>query len=297
MRQNFTKTTESAFYGGAMGQQLFEKRVSLRNYRWKRKFLMTAMLFIVFCSISICSFAQDVIVLKTGNEIQALVQEIGLNDVKYKKFDNQAGPVYMLKKSEIFMIKYVNGSKDVFTSDEITPVTTSTSSANSQSTNQSEDQILSYEGKLRIHNRLGKELEKEEVRSIMASVPTALELYNSGVTNRTWGYIFAGVGITADVIALGCFLSSLAYLDDEYYDFYTDSYPKADARLRTGWIFFGVGLGCLVGELVCIQISNKKLASSVRVYNDAIYNRKNLSDLSLNFGVTRSGGIGLTLSF
>ncbi|GHT58889.1 hypothetical protein FACS18945_5060 [Bacteroidia bacterium] len=60
------------------------------------------------------AFAQDVITLKSGNEIQALVQEIGIDEVKYKKYDNQEGPSYTLKKSEIFMIKYANGSKDVF---------------------------------------------------------------------------------------------------------------------------------------------------------------------------------------
>jgi hypothetical protein len=59
-------------------------------------------------------FAQDVITLKNGDEIKAKVQEVGLSDVKYKKYDNLTGPLYTLLKSEIFMIKYENGDKDVF---------------------------------------------------------------------------------------------------------------------------------------------------------------------------------------
>jgi hypothetical protein len=43
------------------------------------------------------------------------VQEIGLDNVKYKKYENQNGPTYTLMKSDIFMIKYENGDKDVFT--------------------------------------------------------------------------------------------------------------------------------------------------------------------------------------
>ena|GEM_PF-4166248 len=73
--------------------------------------------FLLFASfyISVTStFAQDVIMLKNGDEIESIVQEVGTDYVKYKKYHNQAGPVYNTAISEIFMIKYVNGSKDVF---------------------------------------------------------------------------------------------------------------------------------------------------------------------------------------
>jgi hypothetical protein len=58
--------------------------------------------------------AQDIITLKTGEDLKAKIMEIGLNDVKYKKFENLNGPTYTLNKSDIFMIKYENGTKDVF---------------------------------------------------------------------------------------------------------------------------------------------------------------------------------------
>ena len=70
---------------------------------------------------SVTMFAQDIIILKNGNDIQAIVQEIDLDVVKYKKFDNPNGPNYTLKKSEVFIIRYANGSKDVF--NEITSPT------------------------------------------------------------------------------------------------------------------------------------------------------------------------------
>ena len=75
----------------------------------KRLFLLFVVLFISVAS----AFAQDVITLKSGKEITALVYEIGDIDVKYKKIDNPR-PLYTIKKSEISMIKYANGSTDTF---------------------------------------------------------------------------------------------------------------------------------------------------------------------------------------
>jgi hypothetical protein len=57
---------------------------------------------------------QDLIILNNGNEIKSIVQEIGVEYVKYKKFENQTGPLYNVPIADIFMIKYQNGSKDVF---------------------------------------------------------------------------------------------------------------------------------------------------------------------------------------
>ncbi|MDR0871874.1 MAG: hypothetical protein LBN27_00195 [Prevotellaceae bacterium] len=76
------------------------------------------LVFAVICGSVALSFAQDIITLKNGSEIQALVQKIATDEVEYKKFDNPSGPNYTLKKSEIFMIKYVNGNKDIFSPQE-----------------------------------------------------------------------------------------------------------------------------------------------------------------------------------
>ncbi|MDR2913701.1 MAG: hypothetical protein LBV74_02515 [Tannerella sp.] len=59
-------------------------------------------------------FAQDIIFRNNGAEIQAIVREVGVDEVKYKKFNNQNGPIYRLRKSEISMIEYEDGSRDVF---------------------------------------------------------------------------------------------------------------------------------------------------------------------------------------
>jgi hypothetical protein len=65
--------------------------------------------------------AQDVIILKSGDEIKSMVVEVLSDQIKYKKFENKQGPSYGIEKSKIFMIRYANGSKDVFNQVSNTP--------------------------------------------------------------------------------------------------------------------------------------------------------------------------------
>ncbi len=66
---------------------------------------------------------QDIIMKKNGDEIKAKVEEVLATEIKYRKFENLTGPLYSIAKTEVFMIKYENGSKDVF-GDEPVPVVT-----------------------------------------------------------------------------------------------------------------------------------------------------------------------------
>lgn len=82
-----------------------------------KKFLrLRIVIIIAICLTSSASmFAQDIIILRNGNEIQAVVQEIGLDAVTYRRYDNQDGPIHSIRRSEIFMIRFANGTSEVFT--------------------------------------------------------------------------------------------------------------------------------------------------------------------------------------
>jgi hypothetical protein len=58
--------------------------------------------------------SQDLIIQKDGDEIKSRVLEVNLEIIKYKKFDNLNGPTFEISKSDVFIIKYENGTKDVF---------------------------------------------------------------------------------------------------------------------------------------------------------------------------------------
>lgn len=74
---------------------------------------MKKILLILNILLSISVMAQDVIIKRNGDELQCKIVEVSKNEVKYKRWSNQEGPMFAEKKTDIFMIKYENGEKDV----------------------------------------------------------------------------------------------------------------------------------------------------------------------------------------
>ncbi|MBL7901422.1 MAG: DUF4190 domain-containing protein [Bacteroidia bacterium] len=64
----------------------------------------------------------DMIVFLNGEEVLCRVMEVGTTNVMYKACDNLDGPLFTRAKQNIFMIKYQNGSKEVFKQKATTPV-------------------------------------------------------------------------------------------------------------------------------------------------------------------------------
>ena len=62
----------------------------------------------------------DNIILRNGDEISAKVLEVTIDVIKYRKCDNPDGPIYSILKSDVFMIKYANGTKDIISKENET---------------------------------------------------------------------------------------------------------------------------------------------------------------------------------
>lgn len=77
---------------------------------------MKKILFIILTlSLFVTSiFSQDTITKKTGEDISAKITEVTQTEIKYKRFDNLEGPIYSILKSEVLIIRYENGTKDIF---------------------------------------------------------------------------------------------------------------------------------------------------------------------------------------
>jgi len=101
---------------------------------------------LAFISISITAFSQDIITQKSGEDIQAKVLEINQTDVKYKKFDNQNGPTFTLLKSDILMIRYENGTQDIFNQTEKMKTESKTSNEDMRMKGK-RDAEMNYKGK------------------------------------------------------------------------------------------------------------------------------------------------------
>jgi hypothetical protein len=82
------------------------------TYQIRMKKLLLTILFTV-ATFSF-SYAQDLLIMNNGTEIRVKVQELTVNEIKFKKWENIDGPLYTLLKTDVFMIKYENGTKDTF---------------------------------------------------------------------------------------------------------------------------------------------------------------------------------------
>jgi len=274
-----------------------------------RKIKIQKRLILFFATIVVsiaCSFAQDIITLKDGREITALVYEIGDFDVKYKKVDNPYGTTYTLRKSEILMIKYANGSKDIFTDYTVPAEVPMPAPIAEQPRVQHQVKtsldLLSISEK-EIYDSYGVKLSKNEVRNRMRNVPEALNLYNSGKSLKGTGTFFNVVGVgclVGSIIQFGRAADKKSAEDEARADYrWDDAKDYETERLDLAYS----GLYLLGGSLVsftigasCHSSGNKKINNSVAVYNRGI-RQKYTSDVTLNFGITRTGGIGLTLNF
>lgn len=59
-------------------------------------------------------FAQDTIVLRNGDELKVKVKEVSDTELKYQMWNNQDGPMYTKKVTDIFMVKYKGGHREVY---------------------------------------------------------------------------------------------------------------------------------------------------------------------------------------
>jgi len=215
--------------------------------------------------LSIAS-AQDIITLKNGEEMKAIVTEIELNVIKYKKFDNQTGPAYTISKADVFMIKYENGTKDVFDYQPVTmEVITSENGSNIQSG--TGGKLTSYKRNVMKDKQ---KLKPYEVKAIMNPDYTALKRYKGARAFNTLGIVFGVIG--------GIDISTGIINTFNSYD--------ATGNFLAGGIEIGLGL-------VFISISNNKTYSSVLLYNSGL---KNQPSSNLNLGLTPNG-LGLCLHF
>ena len=235
---------------------------------FRNRFNLRKVVAIAIClaGSSVTLFAQDVITLKNGDDIKAIVQEVGIDDVKYKKFDNPSGPNYTLKKAEIFMIRYENGSKDVFKeTDVIVPTDKKQQVPVPAISTQPE---LSYKDGVWQN---GTKLSADKVRSVMSGNSEALQQYNSGKS----------LYLAGQIIGYPC-----AFL------FGWDLGTRLAGGEGNGTLL-GVGAAGTVVGLIMMFSGESKIKTSVKLYNSKA---NNSVSYQIDFGFTQTG-IGLCMRF
>lgn len=75
-------------------------------------------IYMVVTLMSICAYAQDVIVTKDAKKIDAKILEVTKGEIKYKEFDYQDGPTFTLGIEDINSIIYANGKVALYNQDK-----------------------------------------------------------------------------------------------------------------------------------------------------------------------------------
>lgn len=74
------------------------------------KTTLTSFLFFLIILLPSSSFSQDVIQLKTGEEIKVKIVKVGDKEIEYKKMDNPDGPIYAVSKDQVASFDFNKGA-------------------------------------------------------------------------------------------------------------------------------------------------------------------------------------------
>ena len=142
-----------------------------------------------------------------------------------------------------------------------------------------------------IYNSDGLRLKNYEVKNIMNNVPIAFDFYSRGKKQKTAGGIFLGLGILGSFVGTTALITTVQLNNDEY----AGKYYENDLLISVS-VLLGSQLCFILPAISLISKGNSKIKNAVDAYNRDM-NQTSTSDISLSFGLTRSGGIGLTFNF
>ncbi len=74
---------------------------------------------VIFIGIVSTLNAQDTLFLKMNKMIVCQITEIGIDEIKYKAFDNLEGPMYVIRKNDVLKIVFKNGKEEFILPDEM----------------------------------------------------------------------------------------------------------------------------------------------------------------------------------
>jgi hypothetical protein len=226
----------------------------------KKLFLIGFILF-----ISSIVNGQDTIVKKSGDQILAKVSEITPTEVKYKRFDFQDGPLYVELKSNIDMIKFSNGIKEVFKQEiPVKTTITVTEKTNDYYSNApiiQNNRIETWGSRFRYHDRTISERELHEMllktnnKQIMGFVGQAKDAKSM----QYIGFAAIPLGITSYVFLLkssGLFSTRGGY----------NKFDSGD--LAVSAICAAAAITCPIISGVSKSNRNKSNRQAIKIYNE-----------------------------
>lgn len=224
---------------------------------------------LLLIGLMVCSLvmAQDLIVTRSQQRIEARVTEVSPDEVKYVDYNNQEGPVFVLPATDVVTVIFQNGQVKVFE-----PVPPQGPQPNYLNCIPS-PQYMTRTGDMYYYEGYGMR-GKEYMAFLEKTNPSAYKQYKSGRNISIAGWVFLGVGASLDFAA--------------FWVYARRGPNRAFIALQT------IGTSC---ELACIPtlcVGFSRMHRTVDTFNATIRNEATKPYLSIN---ASENGLGVALKF
>ena len=255
-------------------------------------------------------FAQDIIVTKNSEKIEAKISDVEQDCIKYKKYNYQEGPTYTIRKTDIVSIIYQNGDVETF-----------------------------MDKKSNEFDRNDKLATGEFIDGFCSHVSIQSKSLLGGGTYKYDGYVIGApiTGLSDIEIENKIRKGELAFFEDRDFRNYLEKYdPETFRKLKQGHnctvsaylltSLAGIGFCCWIGGIlgssdlrgisnatlwlgvptlivgaisIPLWVSGEKICNRKvpEMYNSRYSQQRNSSPVSLNFGAVNGDRIGLSLHF
>ena len=254
---------------------------------------LTLLLLVILSSLS---FAQDIIITKDKERIQAKILEVSKDEIKYKKFTYQDGPIFSIDIDEVVTVAYENGEVEVY-DEETIEEKNEIIQAKAEALRKQEAMYGTFVKEddfyyLYDRDKTTKMDKKAYLEFIQNNCPEAYRNYQKG--NKLWkaglGMLGSGLGMT---LLVGTPLYVVGVSKMVNYDYGHRQYNVGVNCTVAGSVFLSVGALTTAGSIPLLVVGGIKRNNSHEVYNDHCKNPQYLS-FSVN---AKANGVGLALNF
>ena len=209
------------------------------------------------------AYSQDVIITKKAEKLEVKIIEVSSSEIKYKKLNNLEGPTFVLLSSDVASIIYENGDVQVFEETSLPKNVEKTSIMNNIIRNGNKYIFDGVVMRGDIYSKFLKE-----------NCTVAYNQYTKGRTLANVGFLFLGLGLSLDFIAIIPILK------------------RKDTFIPS---CLSIAAGCL--EIACIPtliVGYNKMHKSADIYNSTCAKKHPQAYWSIN---ASQNGIGLAFNF
>lgn len=201
-------------------------------------------------AISALANAQDVIILEGNDSIVAKVLSIGTSEINYRRWNNLEGPIYSISVSDVFAIRYSNGTYDYFSKNIDNRQVVSRNEYNSI--------VLTRLGNTYYCDEMV--MDKRETLKWLETqdCPYIYDQFRKGLKTSNIGWGLFGAGFAVGILGVALYRTNI-YLDeyDNYRGYVTPEGP----------VLVAIGTIALIASVPTISVGYSKMHKAAHAYN------------------------------